>query len=90
MGGMVPNEIITRSKSGMRVPLRIWSSNEMINFNREYIYSHKSLINEWFDYDYIIKLIDPTMRDAPIRRTGLKLWMITTLLMYLENIKKIK
>jgi asparagine synthase (glutamine-hydrolysing) len=88
MGRTVPDEILARPKSGMRVPLRIWSSNEMVNFNREYIHSHKALINEWFDYNYINKLIDPTMRDAPIKRAGLKLWMITTFLMYLTNIKQ--
>ena len=57
MSDIVPAEIINRPKSGMRVPLRIWSSAELLRFYKDYLYSNKTLVKQWINFDYVKRLI---------------------------------
>lgn len=88
MEGLVPNDVITRPKSGMRVPLRIWSSDELIKFYKDYLLSNRQTISNWIDFDYIKILLSIKRTEKNITRIGLKLWMITSLFHYLENITR--
>ena len=88
MEGLVPNDVITRPKSGMRVPLRIWSSDELIKFYKDYLLSNRQTISNWIDFDYIKMLLSIKQTEKNITRIGLKLWMITSLFHYLENITR--
>tara|TARA_B100000586_G_scaffold100592_1_gene71972 strand:+ start:1305 stop:3002 length:1698 start_codon:yes stop_codon:yes gene_type:complete len=88
MKGLVPNDIIIRPKSGMRVPLRIWSSDELIKFYKDYLLSNKQTVSSWIDFDYIKMLLSIKRTERNITRIGLKLWMITSFFHYLENITR--
>ena len=86
MEDMVPDQIITRPKSGMRVPLRIWSSKELVRFYKDYLYSNKSLVKECINFDYIKRLLSKKGGEDQPTRIGLKLWMIVSFFHYLKNI----
>lgn len=86
MKGLVPNAIIARPKSGMRVPLRIWSSDQLIKFYKDYLLSNKGTVSDWIDFDYIRLLLSTKRRKPDVTRVGLKLWMITSFFHYLEKI----
>ena len=86
MSDIVPAEIINRPKSGMRVPLRIWSSAELLRFYKDYLYSNKTLVKQWINFDYVKRLISKKRGEDQPSRVGLKLWMIISFFHYLKNI----
>ena len=86
MSDIVPDQIINRPKSGMRVPLRIWSSAELVRFYKDYLYSNKALVKQWINFDYVKRLLSKKGGEDQPTRVGLKLWMIISFFHYLKNI----
>lgn len=73
----LPQEIIDRPKSGMRVPVHFWFQRELRSYARD-ILSKKNIRRAGiFDADRIQKLLRYETEEGP-GRYGLKLWMLLT------------
>ncbi len=53
MRGVLPDEILTRSKMGFPVPVGNWFRNEFRHVIDEYVLSERSLSRKIFDPDYV-------------------------------------
>lgn len=74
----VPNEIIRRPKSGMRVPLHYWFKGEMKKYAKK-ILSPKNVKRSELFNPATVKTILKYNKDTGIHRHGLLIWMMLTL-----------
>jgi asparagine synthase (glutamine-hydrolysing) len=73
--GLVPDAVIDRPKSGMRVPVTGWLTGSLAGYARERLLdglAPRGLIRR----DYLERLLDP---DVPAARRGMKLWQLLAL-----------
>lgn len=74
---LLPQEVIDRPKSGMRVPVHYWFQGEMKRFTAK-ILSPRSLKQaEIFDTDRVGQLLKYSTEEGP-GRYGIRLWMLLT------------
>ena len=75
--GLLPEEILQRPKSGMRVPVHWWLRNEMKGYARSVLLSKQCIKAGIFRPHRIKELLDyAAVEDGG--RYGLRLWMLTT------------
>ena len=75
---LLPPEVITRPKSGMRVPVHFWFQGEMRSYVQK-ILSPRSLRKVGlFDPERVAQLLAYDITEGP-GRYGLRLWMLLTL-----------
>lgn len=75
--GQLPDAVIDRPKSGMRVPVHFWFKKEMRKYCRS-ILSKKNIKQAGiFNYDRVKQLIDYNIEEGA-GRYGLRLWMLIT------------
>lgn len=74
----VPQEIIRRPKSGMRVPLHYWFQGEMKKYAKK-ILSPKNVKHSELFNPATVKTILKYNKDTGIHRHGLLIWMMLTL-----------
>lgn len=73
---LLPQPIIWREKSGMRVPVKYWFQGEMKRYTKQ-ILSKKALSRHgYFNYDYIKTLLRYSQDTKSSPRYGVKLWML--------------
>ena len=76
--GRLPQAVIDRPKSGMRVPVHFWFQGEMRRYART-ILSRKALREGGlFDPQRVKQLLDYSTEEGP-GRYGLRLWMLLTI-----------
>ena len=80
--GKIPQSIIDREKSGMRVPLRFWQGKEIKKLSRKILLrENKKLTSKFFDIKEVKNLLK-----HPRPRQGLKTWMLTTFILTAKNL----
>ena len=75
--GEIPDEIIHRPKSGMRVPVHYWFQGEMKKYAKKVLLSDDFLNLGYFDRDGIKALLRYDT-ESGLRRHGLLIWMLLT------------
>jgi asparagine synthase (glutamine-hydrolysing) len=84
--GRLPNSILERPKSGMRVPVHFWMQKEMKSHVRE-ILSPRQLKQEGiFDHHRVKQLLKYKTEEGP-GRYGLRLWMLMTFQLWKSHFK---
>lgn len=82
---IVPEAIINRPKSGMRVPVSFWLRGELRQY-AEHLLSKPALQQTGlFQPDYVRRLLDFERAGVPGQRHGLKLWMLITFALWYEQ-----
>jgi asparagine synthase (glutamine-hydrolysing) len=83
--GKLPDSIIDRPKSGMRVPVHFWMKGEMKRYIRK-VLSKKNLDRTGiFDPKRVKQLLNYETNEGP-GRCGIKLWMILTFELWREKV----
>lgn len=83
--GRLPDSIIDRPKSGMRVPVHFWMKGEMKRYVRK-VLSKKNLDTTGiFDPKRVKQLLNYETNEGP-GRYGLKLWMLLTFELWREKV----
>ena len=78
----IPQSIIDREKSGMRVPIRFWQGNKIKAYNRKILLrENKKLTSKFFNIKEVKNLLK-----HPRSRQGLKTWMLTTFILTAKNL----
>ena len=75
--GEVPDSIIRRPKSGMRVPVRFWFQSEMKRYAKKILSPRELRRAGLFDERRVKQLLDYDVENGP-GRFGLRLWMLVT------------
>lgn len=75
--GMVPDNILNRSKMGFGVPLDAWFRGRLNGYLREHLLSERSIRRGYFKPDAVRNLI--VSHENGRRNHGLKLWMLLVL-----------
>lgn len=83
---LVPNDIVTRPKCGMMVPVRYWFRKEMQRYTKRVLSNDNLQKLGWFNIEYVRWIQSCNRVDMGGLRTGLKLWMIITLMHWHESI----
>ncbi len=81
----LPDEIINRPKSGMRVPVHFWFQGEMKKFAKKHLLSSHFLDLGYFDPDGIKNLLKYDNEDG-LRRHGLLIWILLTFAVWHKNV----
>lgn len=82
--GLVPDSIIDRPKSGMRVPVHYWMKGEMKRMARDLLSTRSLKRQGVFDPRRVQQLIRYQTDEGP-GRYGLRLWMLVTLQLWLRQ-----
>ncbi|MEM7018481.1 MAG: asparagine synthase-related protein [Pseudomonadota bacterium] len=83
---ILPQPIIERPKSGMRVPVSFWFRGEMRSYARKLLSPRKLKRTGLFNPDYVKHLLAYDREgNVPGLRHGLKLWMLTTFMLWHER-----
>jgi len=85
---LVPQPIIDRPKSGMRVPVHYWFQGELKRFAKQRLSKRRLRRLELFNVDYVQRIIKYDLEAVRGRRHGLKLWMLITFLLWYEQFFK--
>ncbi len=80
---LLPEAILTRPKSGMRVPVVSWMNGPLLPYTRERLLDGLAP-RGLFRKEYLERLVD--LEAAPVRRRHLKLWMLLSLEAWLAGI----
>ena len=75
--GYVPDELITRRKTGFGMPIKHWLSTQLYDFSRELLLSSDSRCHAWFRRESLAELVEGNkkgMRDMS-RRIWALLWL---------------
>ncbi len=80
---LLPEAILTRPKSGMRVPVVSWMNGPLLAYTRERLLDGLAP-RGLFRREYLERLVD--LEAAPVRRRHLKLWMLLSLEAWLAGI----
>jgi len=75
--GRIPDHIIHRPKSGMRVPVHYWFKGEMRRYARHILLDKKTKNAGIFNYSRIKQLLNYDTEEG-IGRYGIRLWMLLT------------
>jgi asparagine synthase (glutamine-hydrolysing) len=82
---VLPDAIVHRPKSGMRVPLSFWREKDILGYHRQVLVKeNKETTYRFFNPKYIKRLLG---KDA-IARKGLKTWMISVFIQTVVNLQK--
>jgi len=81
----LPDSIIDRPKSGMRVPVHYWFKGEMKRYAKKVL--SKKRVNDAgiFDYQRVKQLLKYNTNEGP-GRYGIKLWMLLTFELWREKV----
>jgi asparagine synthase (glutamine-hydrolysing) len=82
--GRLPDTILHRPKSGMRVPVHFWMQKEMKAYVRESLSPAKLKADGIFDHRRVAKLLRYETEEGP-GRYGLRLWMLMTFQLWKER-----
>ncbi len=82
---IVPKPIVERAKSGMMVPVRFWFRGEMRKYAKKVLSKRNLRRVGLFDVDYVHGLLDYSVTDIHGLRYGTKLWMLTTFMLWYEQ-----
>ena len=75
--GKIPNPIIQRRKSGMRVPLKFWNDRKVRQFHSRVLTGrHKDITSSLFHMDAVKFILN-----NPVPRQGLKIWMLSSIVL---------
>ena len=78
----IPDSIIDREKSGMRVPLRFWQEKKIQDFNWNILLrKNKKMTSRFFNLKQVKELLKGSRP-----RKGLKSWMLTTFVLTAKNL----
>lgn len=81
---IVPALIIRRPKSGMMVPVKFWFQGEMRRYAKKVLSKRNIKRVGLFDPAYAKKLLAYDRADISGSRHGLKLWMLTTFMLWYD------
>ena len=73
-GSLIPREILGREKMGFSIPIDKWFRNDLHQFSREILLTRNEAIDEYFDQDFLRRMIDA--HTAGIANHGTKLWLL--------------
>lgn len=73
----LPQAVIKRPKSGMRVPVRFWFQGEMKSYTKKILSKKRILDAGIFNYSRIKQILDYNKEEGK-GRYGLQLWMLIT------------
>ncbi len=80
---LLPEAILTRPKSGMMVPVNLWFAREWQRRARSLLLNKKAAIAPYLDQKVIKNWLE--YRGDTWRRYGVKLWLLTSLEIWLQN-----
>jgi asparagine synthase (glutamine-hydrolysing) len=80
---LLPEEILTRPKSGMMVPVQRWFQHELQKPARAKLLSKSARIRPYLEQDILKNWLD--YAPQPFPRHGVKLWLVLTLELWLER-----
>ncbi len=75
--GLLPESVIQRPKSGMRVPVHYWFKGEMKRYCRSLLLSRRFKKTGIFDSERVRQILDYNTGRGP-GRYGLRIWMLLT------------
>lgn len=81
----LPAEVISRPKSGMRVPVHHWFRGEMKRTAKKILLSRQTRAAELFDHDRVRSLLRYDIEEGA-GRYGMRLWMLMTLELWRRNV----
>ena len=82
--GLLPETILHRPKSGMRVPVHFWMRKEMRSTVREVLSPSKLKAQGIFNHRRVSQLMKYETEEGP-GRYGLRLWMLMTFQLWKER-----
>ena len=77
----IPQEIIDRPKSGMRVPVNYWFRGELKRYARSILNKKNVRAAGWFNEHRVNQILKYDTEEGP-GRYGIRLWMLITLELY--------
>jgi asparagine synthase (glutamine-hydrolysing) len=80
---LLPEEILTRPKSGMMVPVQRWFQQDLQKPARAKLLSKSARIRPYLEQDILKNWLD--YAPQPFPRHGVKLWLVLTLELWLER-----
>ncbi|MGJ8656912.1 MAG: asparagine synthetase B family protein [Akkermansiaceae bacterium] len=83
--GKLPDSIIDRPKSGMRVPVHYWFKGEMKRYAKKMLSKKRLDQTGIFDPNRVKQLLNYTTNEGP-GRYGIKLWMLLTFELWREKV----
>jgi len=75
--GQLPDSIIDRPKSGMRVPVHYWLKGDMKRYAKKILSKKRLEQTGIFDHKRVKQLLNYETNEGP-GRYGIKLWMLLT------------
>jgi asparagine synthase (glutamine-hydrolysing) len=84
--GLLPETIIHRPKSGMRVPVHFWMQKEMKSIIRDVLSPSKLKTQGIFNHQRVQQLMKYETEEGP-GRYGLRLWMLMTFQLWKERFR---
>lgn len=81
----LPESVVARPKSGMRVPVHFWFAGEMQTLARDVLSERIVKSQGLFRYERIQQLLDYDIEEGP-GRYGLRLWMLMTFQLWRQTL----
>lgn len=74
MQGLLPNEILSRSKVGFTPPDKSWYKGETLKYIKELLFSHRALDRGYFSKPYLHKILDDHL--SGLKNNRFLLWSL--------------
>ncbi len=83
--GLVPDELLTRKKSGFGMPIKYWLKDRLYEYSKELLASQSTLSREFFDADKLSGLVEANRSGQ--RDLSRRLWTLMWFEQWMRNEK---